>query len=169
MRQMQCCDATWPMVDWRDPPIFPPREAGDVPSSGVRRRNKETRMYTYTEAELLRVARVRTDPVSTQRMIDLSEANRLAAQARAETALAAMRAVGRFMGGIVRKVAAWRRYRAGIAELQALDARTLSDIGISRADIPAVAAGLWMPQGRQATTATVPSLPGNENARQAAA
>ena len=32
-------------------------------------------MYTYTEAELLRVARVRTDPVSTQRMIDQSEAD----------------------------------------------------------------------------------------------
>jgi uncharacterized protein YjiS (DUF1127 family) len=157
------------MVTRRDPPIFLAREAGDVPSPGVRRRNKETKMYTYTEAELLRVARVRTDPVSTQRMIDLSEANRLAAQARAEATLAALRAVGRFVGGIVRKVAAWRRYRAGVAELQALDARTLSDIGITRADIPAVAAGLWMPQGRQAMTTTTSPLPGNENARQAAA
>ena len=77
------------MVTRRDPPIFLAREAGDVPSPGVRRRNKETKMYTYTEAELLRVARVRTDPVSTQRMIDLSEANRLAAQARAQATLAA--------------------------------------------------------------------------------
>lgn len=127
-------------------------------------------MYTYTEAELLRVARVRTDPVSTQRMIDLAEANRLAAQARAEATLAALRAVGRFAGGILRKVAAWRRYRAGIAELEALDARTLSDIGISRADIPAVAAGLWMPQARQADgRAARVGHPGNENARQAAA
>jgi len=126
-------------------------------------------MYTYTEAELLRMARVRTDPVSTQRMIDQSEANRLAAQARAEATLAALRGVGRLVGWIVRKVAAWRRYRAGVAELQALDTRTLSDIGITRADIPAVAAGLWMPRDRQATTTTTISLPGNENARQAAA
>ena len=80
------------MVRLQHPPIFPAREAGDVPSPGARRRNKETRMYTYTEAELLRVARVRTDPVSTQRMIDQSEANRLAAQARAEAILAALRA-----------------------------------------------------------------------------
>ncbi len=126
-------------------------------------------MYTYTEAELLRVARVRTDPVSTQRMIDLSEANRLAAQARAEATLAALRAVGRLVGGIARRLGAWRRYRAGIAELEALDARTLSDIGITRADIPAVAAGLWMPQGRPVAPVGFPSLPGNENARQAAA
>jgi uncharacterized protein YjiS (DUF1127 family) len=149
--------------------MFPPREAGDVPSPGARRRNKETKMYTYTETELLRVARVRTDPVSAQRMIDMAEANRLAAQARTEATLAALGAVGRFVGRILRKVAAWRRYRAGVAELQALDARTLSDIGITRADIPAVAAGLWMPQGRQATTATTHPMPGNENARQAAA
>ncbi len=35
----------------------------------------------------------------------------------------------------------WRAYRKNLEELSALDDRTLADIGITRADIPAVAAG----------------------------
>jgi uncharacterized protein YjiS (DUF1127 family) len=35
----------------------------------------------------------------------------------------------------------WRRYRRTVSELAALDSRTLADLGITRADIEAVARG----------------------------
>ena len=39
----------------------------------------------------------------------------------------------------LRLVRAWGRYRAGLRQLARLDDRELSDIGISRSDIPRVA------------------------------
>jgi uncharacterized protein YjiS (DUF1127 family) len=40
----------------------------------------------------------------------------------------------------------WQRRSAIQAELNALDDRTLADMGITRGDIPAIAAGLWAPE-----------------------
>jgi hypothetical protein len=42
----------------------------------------------------------------------------------------------------------WREYQATYRELSALDDRMLADIGISRTDIPRVAAGRWVPENR---------------------
>lgn len=127
-------------------------------------------MLPYSETELLRVARVRTDIDAERRRLILAEANRLAAQARAEAIVALVGGLGRLVGRILGRFAAWRRYRVAMAELSALDARMLGDIGISRAEIPRVAAGLWMPDSRGAVQIeNPPGTPGNANARQAAA
>jgi uncharacterized protein YjiS (DUF1127 family) len=40
---------------------------------------------------------------------------------------------------VVRFLQSWRRYNASLHELSRLDDRELSDIGISRSDIPRVA------------------------------
>jgi uncharacterized protein YjiS (DUF1127 family) len=127
-------------------------------------------MITYTETELLRLARIRTDVAAEQRLAIQAEAQRLAAQARADAVVAALRFAGRALGRLVARLAAWRRYRVALAELQALDPRMLGDIGITRAEIPRVAAGLWAPETAvPAATAPVQGKPGNDNARQAAA
>lgn len=127
-------------------------------------------MNTYSDTELLRIARIRTDLVPPQRLLDLAEANRLAAKARAEAILGALRVAGRFAGRLIGRLAAWKRYRAALAELEALDPRMLSDIGINRSEIPRVAAGLWVPETNIPTQMPAQdTAPGNDNARQAAA
>jgi uncharacterized protein YjiS (DUF1127 family) len=126
-------------------------------------------MHAYPETELLRLAQVRTDRLTAQRWLDIAEANRLATKARSEAIQAALRAAGRALGRLAGRIAAWRRHQIAVAELQALDARMLGDIGISRDDIPRVAAGLWMPETRETRTMSTLAMPGNENARQAAA
>lgn len=127
-------------------------------------------MYAYTETELLRLARIRDDVVAARRWTDHAEAHRLAAQARSEAIARTLRAIGRVLGRVIAPMRAWIETRRTVAELEALDARTLADIGISRSDIPSVAAGLWMPRSRRPDTiAPAPSMPGNDNARKAAA
>jgi len=42
---------------------------------------------------------------------------------------------------LIRMYAAWRNYERSMSELSRLDDRELADIGISRAEIPAVAWG----------------------------
>lgn len=42
---------------------------------------------------------------------------------------------------IVRSYSNWRRYRETLTELNRLSQRELSDLGISRTDIPAIARG----------------------------
>lgn len=42
----------------------------------------------------------------------------------------------------------WRDYQETYRELSMLDDRMLADIGVTRADIPRVAAGLWVPENR---------------------
>ena len=44
-----------------------------------------------------------------------------------------------FITNIVRLIRAWRRYHQSVRELSRLDDRELADIGINRAEIPAVA------------------------------
>ena len=41
---------------------------------------------------------------------------------------------------LIRNVRDWRRYRQTVKELSRLSTRELNDIGISRCDIPAIAA-----------------------------
>jgi uncharacterized protein YjiS (DUF1127 family) len=47
----------------------------------------------------------------------------------------------------------WRRHRHAIAALQALDARMLKDIGITRSEITSVVSGLGRDASRRTTTA----------------
>ncbi len=127
-------------------------------------------MHAYTETELLRLARIRDDVVAARRWIDHAQAHRLAAEARSEAISRTLRAIGRVLGRAIAPLRAWSETRRTVAELEALDARTLADIGISRSDIPSVAAGLWMPRSRRPNTdASARSVPGNDNARKAAA
>jgi uncharacterized protein YjiS (DUF1127 family) len=51
-------------------------------------------------------------------------------------------ALGHLFAVLVKSVAAWSERRTAYRELNALDDRMLSDIGITRADIPAVIAGM---------------------------
>jgi uncharacterized protein YjiS (DUF1127 family) len=127
-------------------------------------------MYAYDESELLRRARVRTEFNLPDGRIDIAELNRAVAQARAETLLRLIHGVGRAFGSAVAWLGAWRRYRVAVSELEGLDPRTLTDIGITRADIPRVAAGLWMPNPTEMRPAAESAIPAsNENARKAAA
>jgi uncharacterized protein YjiS (DUF1127 family) len=126
-------------------------------------------MYTYEEAELQRLARVRSELKLPDGRVDLSELHREVARARAEAIAAFASGIGRLVGRAARRVGKWRRYRAAIAELENLDLRTLDDIGISRADIPRVAAGLWMPPPVGTAGKGGAALANNENARKVAA
>lgn len=47
-----------------------------------------------------------------------------------------------FLSKLLHAYRKWRAYRRDLDELSALDDRALADIGISRSDIPAVAAGI---------------------------
>ena len=46
-----------------------------------------------------------------------------------------------FLAKLIRLYRAWRNYERSMSELSRLDDRELADIGISRAEIPAVAWG----------------------------
>jgi uncharacterized protein YjiS (DUF1127 family) len=46
-----------------------------------------------------------------------------------------------FLAKLIRLYGAWRNYERSMSELSRLDDRELADIGISRAEIPAVAWG----------------------------
>jgi uncharacterized protein YjiS (DUF1127 family) len=60
----------------------------------------------------------------------------------------------------------WAIERATRDELMSLDDRTLADIGLTRGDIPQVAAGLWVPENRLAqVSAAKPARPSNVNNR----
>ncbi len=124
-------------------------------------------MYAYNETDLARLSRV-SDRLPANLAVDLAELRRVAAVARGEAFLSGLRAIGRFLPRLVAPVVAWRRYRAARAELLALDDRTLADIGIARADVPRVAAGLWMPAAAVRMTAAAPAAI-NTNDRKLAA
>ena len=63
-------------------------------------------------------------------------------------------------------VKAWAVERGTRDELMALDDRTLADIGLTRGDIPQVAAGLWVPENRLAQIRTAaPQRASNVNNR----
>lgn len=126
-------------------------------------------MYAFNESELLRLARVRTGFDLPDGRIDITELNRAVARARSEALVKMFHDAGQIVGRAVAWLGQWRRYRAAVAELEGLDPRTLSDIGITRADIPRVAAGLWMPNPTETRIGAQPVAANNENARKAAA
>lgn len=74
------------------------------------------------------------------------------AEAIADAVLAVSRFVSKLVSPIVAKAKAWRIQSRTRDELEALDDRTLADIGLSRNDIPRVAAGMWAPEARAART-----------------
>ena len=126
-------------------------------------------MYAFHESELLRQARVRTELNLPDGRIDIAELNRAVARARTEALVNMFHSAGQAIGRAVAWLAQWRRYRAAVAELEGLDLRTLSDIGITRADIPRVAAGMWMPNPAETRLDAQPVAASNENARKVAA
>ena len=74
------------------------------------------------------------------------------------------------LGPVVARVQNWAAEQATRDELMALDERTLADIGLTRGDIPRVAAGLWVPENRLAQVhAVAPKSPSNVNRPQIAA
>ncbi len=83
---------------------------------------------------------------------DQAEIHAAARRMQAEELAKLFRAVGRGLKTVFGAVAApykvWREYQETYHELSQLDDRMLSDIGITRSDIPRVAAGLWAPQAR---------------------
>ena len=113
-------------------------------------------MYTYDDAELARLSRV-SDRLPANLAIDLAQLSHVAAEARGEAFRDTLSAIGRLLAKLFAPVLRWRRYRAALAELSALDERTLADIGIVRADVPRVAAGLWMPARSVRHAAAVPT------------
>jgi len=124
-------------------------------------------MYLYDEAELHR--RTRTEfPLPRHFHADILQLQREAARARGETIARALKAVGRVITKLAAPLVRWRNHRVALAELSALDDRTLADIGIARADITRVAAGMVI-------TDAAPSAPGrlaapaNVNVRKIAA
>lgn len=81
--------------------------------------------------------------------IDFDEAERIRKQARRDRAeiiggalIRAVRAVFRGLGGVAQAFADAKRQHALYEELTRLTDRELRDIGINRADIPAVVAGV---------------------------
>lgn len=58
------------------------------------------------------------------------------------------RGIAKLLNAVLMPYQVWREYQATYRELSALDDRMLADIGISRTDIPRVAAGLWVPENR---------------------
>ena len=139
-------------------PLRHPRVAGPM----------ETEMYLYDETELNRRARSEFR-LPTNLMVDLAALRREAAVARGESFLAGLRAIGRAIAALAAPAIRGRRYRVALAELSALDERTLADIGIVRADIPRIAAGLWL-RDRATRPASPVALPAaNANVRKIAA
>jgi uncharacterized protein YjiS (DUF1127 family) len=67
------------------------------------------------------------------------------------------------IASIVERFNAWRERERAFAELNALDDRTLADLGLRRGDIPYVIYGKTRQQGTPVTTAMQPTSPANGN------
>lgn len=99
-----------------------------------------------------------------------------ARQMQAQEFAKLFRAIGRgikaVFGSLATPYKIWREYQDTYHELSMLDDRMLADIGISRSDIPRVAAGLWAPQSRMERIIKVgltPKTEANVNRPQVAA
>lgn len=101
--------------------------------------------------------------------IELSERDK-ALMARGEAIADAFAGIARVIRTLADKLSApiknWAVERATRDELMNLDDRTLADIGLTRGDIPQVAAGLWVPENRLAQIrAAKPAPASNVNNR----
>ena len=85
-----------------------------------------------------------------QRLTEQDRARLAQAEAIADAVLAVSRFVSRLASPLVAKFKEWRVHSRTREELESLDDRTLADIGLSRNDIPRVAAGMWVPENRAA-------------------
>lgn len=93
-----------------------------------------------------------------------------ALMARGEAIADAFAGIARVIRTVAGKLSApiknWAAERATRDELMSLDDRTLADIGLTRGDIPQVAAGLWVPENRLAQIrAAKPARASNVNNR----
>jgi uncharacterized protein YjiS (DUF1127 family) len=78
------------------------------------------------------------------------QARQMQAQVVRELAGKVGRAIAKVVGPVISAIREGHERRQIFWELSSLDDRTLGDIGITRADIPRVAAGLWTPERRPA-------------------
>jgi uncharacterized protein YjiS (DUF1127 family) len=105
--------------------------------------------------------------------IDHVAVTKAARRMQAEQFAKLLRAIGRGFKALAAPYKVWREYQDTYAELQQLDDRMLSDIGIVRSDIPRVAAGLWAPQARMERVVKIglgtPKVEANVNRPQVAA
>jgi uncharacterized protein YjiS (DUF1127 family) len=108
--------------------------------------------------------------------VDHIEITAAARRMQAQEMAKLLSAIGRGVKAVFRALASpyqvWREYQDTYSELTSLDDRMLADIGISRSDIPRVAAGLWAPQARMERMVKVgltPKTSANVNRPQVAA
>ena len=88
----------------------------------------------------------------------IGRARFLRAEALASLRRATMNVLSLFVQrNLVQPLRQWNNRRTQYAELMALSDHTLKDIGISRSDIPAIAAGVW--EEDDATQKTLISAP----------
>jgi uncharacterized protein YjiS (DUF1127 family) len=105
--------------------------------------------------------------------IDHVAITKAARRMQAEQIAKLIRAIGRGLKALAAPYKVWREYQDTYAELSQLDDRMLADIGITRSDIPRVAAGLWAPQARMERVVKIglgkPKAEANVNRPQVAA
>jgi uncharacterized protein YjiS (DUF1127 family) len=82
------------------------------------------------------------------------QARQMQAQAVRELAGKVGSAIAKVLRPVISAIREGHERRQIYWELSSLDDRTLGDIGITRSDIPRVAAGLWTPERNGATSVT---------------
>lgn len=90
------------------------------------------------------------------------QARQMQAQVVRELAVKIGRALAKVVRPLISAIREGHERRQIYWELSSLDDRTLGDIGITRADIPRVAAGLWTPERKGAKS--VVAAPANVTA-----
>ncbi len=130
-------------------------------------------MAYYGVQEFNRPVEARNDVTSLpgyDRLSTINKARLQQAEAIADAVVAASRGIAKLAAWLYAPVQRWLAERTVRNELMALDDRTLADIGLTRGDIPQVAAGLWVPENRVAPAQyAAPKQPVNVNKPQIAA
>ncbi len=89
-------------------------------------------------------------PLETYKMSNREQAYLERGEKLADALIRAGRVLSKVASWLVAPIKAWRAETLTRDELMLLDERTLADIGLTRGDIPRVAAGLWVPENRLA-------------------